>query len=230
MLATAITLGSSFQPAMAQTEVFNANTSAAEADGLHILPSGEAVTLHEIIRDPGEGGDAGGIWRFRFIMPTLALRVPPGEGEELDGITEEDMAELDKMGLPTSFGPFSVDEFDSAELVTLEELEAEGAIDSMTIIDLDQFGLADLPGEGPALPADPNVLLQDPIHADLVWLCEQVALPSLPPEGDRFRPALIVISLADRPVEFGEFALDAVQIFEGFTPADDGNSCLWEPW
>lgn len=198
---------------------------------VHDTPSGAAATLYDIIRDPGPAGDpAGGVWRFRFLMPALADRVAPYTGAHLDGITDEDVAELDSLGLPATTGPFSAEGFDSAELVTIEQLEAEGAIDSTIIIDLGDAGTGAWPDAGPALPADPSVLLQDPLHADLVWLCEQVALPALPAPGDTARPGLIIISLSDRPVRFGEIDMQAVQIFEGFSPADDGRTCRWEPW
>lgn len=225
MLAAAL----AFTTAVPATVALSAPAGDGAAPGSdYALPSGANATLHDIIRDPD--GHTGRPWRFRFIMPALAERVPAANGPHEDMITEEDMAELDSLGLPGTAGPFSAEGLDSAELVTIEELEAEGAIDSMTIIDLSDAGLADLPGDGPTLPADPEVLLQDPVHADLVWLCEQVALPALPPIGDPTRPGLIIISLSDRPVEFGEIDMEAVQIFEGFSAADDGRACLWEPW
>lgn len=208
-----------------------AQTGAAAAGGaavpgsVHVMPSGEIATLHDVIRGPGE---AESVWRFRFVVPALAERVP--EFEITDGITEEDAAELDRLGLPAVHGPFDAEALGSAELVTIEELEAEGAIESGIVIDLGADEHADLAGAGPVLPADPGALLQDPAHGDLLWLCETVALPALPPPGDAARPELIVISLSDRPVEFGAMDMGAVQFFDGFSPAEDGQSCLWEPW
>ena len=199
---------------------------AAAAPGTeYTLPSGDTATLQEVVRDAPDA--YGATWRYRFVMPSLAGRVPAlPEGGEEDDITDEDAAELDRLGLPPSDGPFEAQDFDSAELVTLEELEAEGAIDNRIFIDLGTEEAADQP----RVPADPNVLLQDGAHADLLWLCETIALPDLPPPGDAARPDSIVISVADRPVAFGEMAMDVVQQFEGFSPGDDGKTCIWEPW
>lgn len=198
--------------------------AAAPAVGAALtLPSGEAVTLQEVVRDQGEGTT----WRYRFVMPSLAARVPAlPEGGQDDEITPEDAAELDRLGLPSSDGPFEAHDFNSAEMVTLEELEAEGAIDNRIFIDLG----GDEASDRVRVPAEPGVLLQDAAHADLLWLCETVALPDLPPVGDATRPGMIVISVADRPVAFGEMAMDVVQHFEGFSPSDDNRTCLWEPW
>ena len=190
------------------------------------LPSGEVATLQEVRRD-----DGGGIWRYRFVMPGLADQVPrlPAGGPGHD-ITDADAAELDALGLQPAPGPFDAADFDGAQMVTLEELEAEGAIDSRIIIDLDADQALDDMGIQPALPADPQVLLQDGNYGDLLWLCETVALPDLPPPGDPSRPTSIIISVAERPVAFGEMAMGVAQQFEGFAPSDDNRTCLWEPW
>lgn len=222
MLAATLSLAGTTLPGLA----FAAPEGpAAEPGSEYTLPSGDAVTLQEVVRDAP--GSYGATWRYRFVMPSLAARVPTqAEGGEEDDITAEDAAELDRLGLPPESGPFDAQDFDSAQMVTLEELEAEGAIDNRTVIDLGTEEEADQP----RVPADPNVLLQDSAHADLLWLCEAVALPDLPPEGDSARPASIVISVADRPIAFGEMAMDVVQQFEGFSPGEDGKTCNWEPW
>ncbi len=224
MLAATLALGGLVPPAAALA----AGPALAPGAGF-TPPSGEAVTLQEVVRDvPGSFGPT---WRYRFVMPGLAARVPSlPEGGEEDEITEEDAAELDNLGLPPSSGPFEAQDFDDAQMVTLEELEAEGAIESRIVIDLDADRMADEAAGQPRIPADPDVLLQDGVHGDLLWLCETVALPDLPPPGDPARPASIIISVAERPVEFGEMAMDVAQQFEGFAPADDGRSCIWEPW
>lgn len=223
MLAAALSLAGPFLPGAAHAAP-EGEAAVAPGDSF-TLPSGEAVTLQDVVRDAP--GAYGATWRYRFVMPSLAGLVPAlPEGGEDDDITEADAAELDNLGLPPAAGPFDAQDFDSAEMVTLEELEAEGAIDNRIFIDLG----ADEAADQPRVPADPNVLLQDGAHADLQWLCETVALPDLPPPGDADRPASIVISVADRPVAFGEIAMDVVQQFEGFSPADDGKTCIWEPW
>lgn len=61
-------------------------------------------------------------------------------------------------------------------------------------------------------------------QADMAHLCESFALPRLPEAGPA--PAQIVISLADRPVPFGEADPEATQFFEAFGIRD--HSCHWE--
>lgn len=59
---------------------------------------------------------------------------------------------------------------------------------------------------------------------DFMHLCETLALPYITEfalEGD-----VIVISLADRPTEFGTADREATQFFEAFRPVD--NTCIWE--
>ena len=60
------------------------------------------------------------------------------------------------------------------------------------------------------------------IEADLVHLCEQFALSRIVAP----LPELIVISLAEAPIEFGSFDPDVMQVFEAYKPA--GESCVWE--
>ena len=226
MLAATLALGGLVPPALAA----GPGPAPSPVPGAGFtLPSGEAVTLQEVVRDaPGSFGPT---WRYRFVMPSLGAHVPSlPEGGEEDDITAEDAAELDNLGLPPASGPFDAQDFDDAQMVTLEELEAEGAIESRIIIDLDADRSADEAAGQPRIPADPEVLLQDGVHGDLLWLCETVALPDLPPPGDPARPVSIVISVAERPVAFGEMAMDVAQQFEGFAPAEDGRTCIWEPW
>lgn len=64
----------------------------------------------------------------------------------------------------------------------------------------------------------------DSVQQDLAWLCETYALPRLPAIGPQ--PSRIVISLADRPSEFGVYDPEVTQVFESFS-AQDG-SCQWE--
>lgn len=59
---------------------------------------------------------------------------------------------------------------------------------------------------------------------DFMHLCETLALPYIAEfalTGD-----VIVISMADRKVEFGQPDPDATQFFEAFRPVD--NTCIWE--
>lgn len=64
----------------------------------------------------------------------------------------------------------------------------------------------------------------DSVQEDLAWLCETYALPRLPVIGPQ--PSRIVISLADKPSEFGVYDPDVTQVFESFS-AQDG-TCQWE--
>lgn len=60
---------------------------------------------------------------------------------------------------------------------------------------------------------------------DMQHLCDKLALPYIDQyalSGD-----VIVISLSDRPTEFGQADPDATQFFDAYRP--DGASCIWEP-
>ena len=96
------------------------------------------------------------------------------------------------------------------------------------------------PGAGPAgpvtgspadpapLPPEPDLMLQDPVHEDIVWLCEHWVLPRLAAPSPL--PGQVIISVADRPTTFGEVSMDAVQLFEAFSISADRKSCTWEAW
>lgn len=64
----------------------------------------------------------------------------------------------------------------------------------------------------------------DAVQQDLAWLCEAYALPRLPAIGPQ--PSRIVISLSDKPSEFGVYDPDVTQVFESFSVKD--GSCHWE--
>ena len=59
---------------------------------------------------------------------------------------------------------------------------------------------------------------------DMQALCDSYALPRLAEIGPQ--PARISISLADRPVEFGEISPDVVQFFEQYSLEEA--TCTWE--
>ena len=69
--------------------------------------------------------------------------------------------------------------------------------------------------------------MQDPIHRDIVWLCENFVLPRIAHLEQL--PAQVVISLASAPGPFGSFDPDIVQIFEGFSIPASRSHCVWEP-
>ena len=62
------------------------------------------------------------------------------------------------------------------------------------------------------------------LTADLEFLCNIRALPLA--DKARPRPDRIVVSLADKPSEFGRFDPDVTQIFETFSVKD--GTCIWE--
>ena len=62
--------------------------------------------------------------------------------------------------------------------------------------------------------------------ADMAHLCQTYALPRVLSGGPR--PAQIVISLSDVPVEFGASAPEITQFFEAYSL--DGDTCIWEPF
>ena len=62
------------------------------------------------------------------------------------------------------------------------------------------------------------------VMTDLEWLCTGYALPRISNIGPQ--PGRIVISLADRPSEFGVYDPAVTQVFEAFSPL--GDACIWE--
>lgn len=209
--------------AMAGSTMAAADDKMRPEDSL-ALPSGNQAWLHDVIKD--DDPRLPGTWRYRFVVPALADRFPPlGEDEMHDIITQEDIDELGRLGLDFEAMP-DEGEVDDSGLVTIGQLEAEGAISGRTIIDYDSFADDSLP----SVPADPSILLQDQDHADLVHLCETVVLPEIRTRDASLAPASIIISLADRAIPFGEIDHDAVQLFEGFHPSRDNRSCIWDPW
>ncbi|WP_415183406.1 DUF6497 family protein [Phaeovulum sp.] len=59
---------------------------------------------------------------------------------------------------------------------------------------------------------------------DMAYLCETYALPRLSSLGPQ--PQQIIISLADRALDFGATDSAATQYFEAYRP--DGAACVWE--
>lgn len=64
----------------------------------------------------------------------------------------------------------------------------------------------------------------DKAAADMEYLCREYALPRIANTGPQ--PRQIIISLADRPVDFGVSDTDAVQYFEAYRVENGG--CIWE--
>lgn len=64
----------------------------------------------------------------------------------------------------------------------------------------------------------------DELEADMHYLCETYALDRIPNIGPQ--PATVMISIADRPTEFGAQDPGVVQVFEAYRPEE--GACLWE--
>ncbi len=64
----------------------------------------------------------------------------------------------------------------------------------------------------------------DMVMADMQHLCSYYALPKLANTGPM--PGQVIISLADKPSEFGQYDPDVTQVFEAYSVKD--GSCIWE--
>jgi len=64
----------------------------------------------------------------------------------------------------------------------------------------------------------------DMLMADLQHLCTYYALPKLANTGPM--PGQVIISLADKPSEFGQYDPDVTQVFEAYRVKD--GACIWE--
>ena len=90
--------------------------------------------------------------------------------------------------------------------------------------------LWDRPGQGLTYrfrfvaPAFAGAQDLETVMADLEYLCETYAVPRLSNIGPQ--PSQVVISLADRPSEFGVIDVSVRQVFEAYR-VEDG-ACIWE--
>ena len=64
----------------------------------------------------------------------------------------------------------------------------------------------------------------DTVMGDLAFLCAEFALPKLANTGPQ--PSQIIISLADKPSEFGVYNPDVTQVFEAYSV--ENGTCIWE--
>ncbi len=76
----------------------------------------------------------------------------------------------------------------------------------------------------PAIARANGTVDSDLALEDMAALCESYVLPRLAALGPQ--PSQIIISLADRPVPFGQPDPEATQFFEAFRP--EGSGCIWE--
>ena len=209
----------------------------AEDPGVAIeLPSGGTAYWEETRHDTNAG--MGLTYRFRFVMPDLAKRVPATSGPASDF---EDEAERGAIDIDTETGEVSGDApvEGSGDYVEAPETAPEAAPDVAEegTDQPDPEAMADGASDGgedddnaddPTLPAAPDLLLRDPVHDDVVWLCQSWALPRVAGSGPR--PSQIIISLADRKSEFGTYDPEVLQLFEAFKIPTDKDSCEWLPW
>lgn len=77
---------------------------------------------------------------------------------------------------------------------------------------------------GPAIARGTGGISADEVGQDLLHLCQNIVLGKLAEKGAL--PSTVILSLADRPVIFGETVPDATQYFESFRI--DGGRCVWE--
>lgn len=179
---------------------------AQDAKGMRIaLPSGAEALWQETLQD--ESGGQGLTYRFRFVMPDLVQRVPDANPAE------------------PARGPIDIDT-DTAEVTGDAPTDAhDHAEPDMPGADADTEAAADEMQDSGAQEPAPG---QDPLRDDMVWLCENWALPRV--TASQPRPGQIVISLSNKEVAFGTYDPDALQLFEAFVLPADRDACEWQPW
>lgn len=199
------------------------------------LPSGAVVRWQETLHD--NSGGIGLTYRFRFVMPDLAQRVPSTSGPAsdfedargpIDIDTESGEVTGDIVTGDMTGGDTGEDMANTAEIAVTDPDSAGSATDATETETEGDEEAADALLEDPVLPAAPDVLAQDPVHHDVVWLCENWALPRVASPAPR--PSQIIISLADKEIAFGAYDPDVVQLFEAFRLPPDRDTCEWEPW
>lgn len=205
-----------------------AGMAAAQTVAMIELPSGARVWLQERLED--SLGETGLTYRYRYVMPDLAQRVPAttGAASELpdagttDGpvdIDTMDMSDEDSSEYYIDDGMIDEEAFDFAPVITIPGTEE--AADE--VIDRTLSG-----DDSEALPSAPSSTYRDPVHDDVFWLCQNKVVPDVAKTGKR--PTQIVISVADRKSVFGTYDPDVLQLFEAFTLTRDGRGCEWRPW
>lgn len=200
------------------------------------VPSGQAVYWLDTIQ--GRPGALGLTYRFRFVAPDLATLVPMAEPAPMDDLTEEEMAALQDLAVTESDpgatilsgalddGLIAAGELDQLPTISFQGIEA--ATEALAAPPPEDEIDGDPSAGEFILPRAPDALVRDPMHEDIVWLCENFVLPRI--AGADPRPSEIVISLSDRPLVSTELALGAVQLFEAFSLPEDRDECVWEPF
>lgn len=188
------------------------------------VPSGQKVYWQDVVT--GAPGAHGLTYRFRFIAPDLANLVPLASPAPMEALTDEEMAALDELAADEGGAAIILSDALGEGLISSSEL------DQTPIISVQDAPVSDLPGTAPTgdfvLPPAPASLLRDPMHDDIVWLCEQFVLPRIASPAPR--PTEIVISLSDRAMDSTGLEPGAVQLFEAFSLPPDRNECVWQPF
>ena len=99
-------------------------------------------------------------------------------------------------------------------------------------VHLNDVLLDDNPGElwvrfrfiAPKIGSDVGRIGYDVASVDMEHLCQTLAVAYV--AKYKLEPARVVISLSDRPVEFGRSAPDATQFFEAYRL--EASRCIWE--
>jgi uncharacterized protein DUF6497 len=110
-------------------------------------------------------------------------------------------------------------------------LRAQGVPSGQTV-ELQEVLLDDTSGQtvvrfrflAPAIARDGGTITFTDAELDMAHLCETVALPYIAEQG--IAAGKVIISLADRAVEFGTPDPDATQFFEGYRL--ENSTCIWE--
>ena len=76
----------------------------------------------------------------------------------------------------------------------------------------------------PDLATSLGKLDYDSQEADMAYLCATYALGRIANTGPQ--PAQVIVSISDRPTEFGAADPEARQVFEAYRP--DNGKCVWE--
>ncbi|MFT4013238.1 MAG: DUF6497 family protein [Paracoccus sp. (in: a-proteobacteria)] len=209
-----------------------AGAEVKEAKGSLIkLPSGAEMTWQETLHD--SSGGQGLTYRFRFVMPDLAKRMPDDRQGATGQIDAEERAPIEidtetgevggagaaaATASAQDYAPEAQPDQPLAEVPDIDGgAEAEAEADGM---------LEAAQGGTDAAPADDSG--EDPLHADILWLCQNWVLPRVASPAPR--PSQIIVSIADKELPFGSYDADAHQVFEAFRLPADRDQCQWEPW
>ncbi len=114
----------------------------------------------------------------------------------------------------------------------LAQSDAPLPVPSGQPVHLDDVLLDNNPGElwvrfrfiAPRIGGTVGRITYDVASKDMEHLCQILAVPYV--AKHELQPARVVISLSDRPLEFGDVAPDATQFFEAYRL--EQSRCIWE--